>query len=72
MKIKFKHYSEIEPIVKQIHQLDKKAIIIGGILTVGEARKLNHKAVLIETQEENILEAYQQALDILNSIKENK
>lgn len=70
--IKYKHYSEIEPIVNKIHQLDEKAIIIGGILTVSEARKLNHKAILIETQEENILEAYQQALDILNSIKENK
>ncbi len=70
--ITFKHYDEIVPIVKTVHKTDDKAIIIGGVITTGQAKKLNHQTILIENQEENILEAYQQALEILNSIKENK
>lgn len=70
--IRFKHYDDIKPTVEKIHSVDEKAVIIGGILTTEQAKMLNHKTVLIETQEENIIESYQQAIDILHGIRENK
>lgn len=70
--VRFRHYEDIKSSVEKIHNMDEDAVIIGGIITTDEAQKLNHKTVFIENQEENIIESYQQALDILNGIKENK